>query len=167
MTNNYNRFNEWLGLASNNIDKVIKFYKINEYSACVFRIQLSTEQLQKALIFLLGLQFRKTHEPSKILEAIENNSIIQIEKKNLNQIKKLTTIAREIEKEETATRYGIVIDGKLISPDDYYDKDKTDTFINKLKEIIIIFRELLKEIPDLEQEIKHLHKFIKKIEELD
>ncbi len=84
MTNNYNRFKEWLGLASNNIDKVIKFYKINEYSACVFRIQLSTEQLQKGLIFLLGLQFRKTHEPSKILEAIENNSSIQIEKKNLS-----------------------------------------------------------------------------------
>lgn len=119
------------------------------------------------MIFLLGLQFRKTQEPSKILEAIKNNSSIQIEKKNLNQIKKLTTIAREIEKEETATRYGIVIDGKLISPDDYYDKDKTDNFIKKIKEIIIIFRELLKEIPDLEQEIKNLQKFIKKIEELD
>lgn len=85
MTNNYNRFKEWLDLASNNIDKVIKFYKINEYSACVFRIQLSTEQLQKALIFLLGLQFRKTHKPSKILEAIENNSNIQIKKKTLTR----------------------------------------------------------------------------------
>jgi len=36
-----------------------------------------------------------------------------------------------------------------------------------LKEIIIIFKELLKEIPDLEIDIKDLPKFIKRIEELD
>jgi len=45
---------------------------------CIFRIQLSMEQLQKALLVLLGLQFRKTHEPSKRLESIESNEHIEI-----------------------------------------------------------------------------------------
>ncbi|GAG22880.1 unnamed protein product [marine sediment metagenome] len=43
MTTNYKRTKDWLSLAFNNLNRVIKFYEINEFAAYVFRIQLSTE----------------------------------------------------------------------------------------------------------------------------
>lgn len=67
---NYQRTKEWLILAFNNFEKVLMFFKINEYDDCVFRIQLSMEQPQKALIFLFGVQIRKTHEASRILDSL-------------------------------------------------------------------------------------------------
>ena len=167
MTTNYKRTKEWLSLAFNNLDKVIKFYEINEFAACVFRIQLSTEQLQKALVVLLGLQFRKTHEPSKILESIEINEHITIEENHLERIKRIAVLSKKIEEEGTATRYGIIIDNKLVSPDEKYDKKKTDQYLDNLNKILIIFKDLFKEILDLEPELTTLSEFITKIEELE
>ena len=167
MTTNYKGTKEWLGLALNNLNKVIKFYEINEFAACVFRIQLSTEQLQKALVILLGLQFRKTHEPSRILESIEFNEHIKIEEKVLERIKRIAVLSKNIEEEGTATRYGIIVDNKLISPDEKYDKVKTDEYLDDLKKILIIFKDLFKENPDLEPELTTLSEFITKIEELE
>ena len=167
LTTNYERTKEWLDLAFDNLDKVVKFYKINEFAACVFRIQLSTEQLQKALIVLLGLQFRKTHEPSKILELIEFNEHIKIEKKVLEKIKRIAVISKKIEEEGTATRYGIIVDNKLISPDEKYDKTKTDECLDDLKRVLIFFKDLFKENPDLKPELTRLSEFITKIRELE
>jgi len=167
LSTNYKRSKEWLSLAFNNLDKVIKFYEINEFAACVFRIQLSTEQLQKALIVLLGLQFRKTHEPSKILESIESNEHIEIEEKFLEMIKKIADLSKSIEDEGTVTRYGIIVDGVLISPEEKYDKAKTDERLDDLEKILIIFKDLFEENPDFEVELTTLSEFIVKIEELE
>ena len=167
MSTNYKRTKEWLSLAFNNLNKVIKFYEINEFAACVFRIQLSTEQLQKALIVLLGLQFRKTHEPSKILESIESNEYIEIEEKFLEMIKKIADLSKNIEDEGTVTRYGIIVDDELISPEEKYDKTKTDEWLGDLEKILIIFKDLFEENPDFEVELTTLSEFIVKIEELD
>ncbi len=166
ITKEYKRTREWLGLAFNNLDKVITFYEIKEFAATVFRIQLSTEQLQKALVVLLGLQFRN-HEPSKILESIEINEHIKIEENLLEKIKRIAVLSKKIEEEGTATRYGIIIDNKLVSPDEKYDKEKTDEYLDNLNKILIIFKDLFKENLDLEPELTRLSEFIIKIEELD
>ena len=167
MTTNYKRTKDWLSLAFNNLNRVIKFYEINEFAACVFRIQLSTEQLQKALIVLLGLQFRKTHEPSKILESIESNEYIKIEEKVLERIKRIANLSKNIEEEGTSTRYGIELGNKLISPEQRYDKAKVDEFLDDLKKNLNIFKDLFKEIPDLEPELTKILEFITKIEEFE
>ena len=167
MTTNYNRTKEWLDLAFDNIETLISNYKISEYSTCVYKIQLSIEQLQKALLYLFGLQFRKTHEPSKILRSFLNNKNIQIENENIKQIKNIVDLAEIIEREGTATRYGILKDGKLISPKKIYNKVKTDEFLKNLKKILSIIIELFKENPDLEPELKTLSEFITKIKELE
>lgn len=166
MTDNHKRSKEWLSLAFNNIERVIRNFKDNDYVACVFRIQLSIEQLQKAIIFLLGLQFRKIHEPSKILESVEFNNNIQIEKKNLDQIKLIAELAKNIEEEGTDTRYGRIIDDKLISPEDKYDKTEASKFLNDLKEILIILKDLLKNISNFEKEVEKIIEYIKGIKEL-
>lgn len=166
MVTNYKNTKEWLNLAFTNIERVIRNYKINDFSECVSKIQLSIEQLQKALIFLLGLQFRKIHDPSRILESIENNDNIKIEQELLERIKKVASLAKNIEGEGTITRYGIIEDGKLISPQDKYDKLEADKYLKDLQEILINIKELLKEIPTLEQEITTLSKFIKECKEL-
>ena len=167
MTSNYNRTKEWLGFAFNNIERVIRNYREKDYADCVFRIQLSIEQLQKALIFLLGLQFRKIHEPSKILESAMKNEITQNEDEIQEKIGKIVTIAKNIEKEGTFTRYGKIVDDKLITPEEKYDKGKTDEFLNDLKDILLILTDLLKEIPDIEKENVYLHKMITNIEDLE
>ncbi len=167
MTTNYKRTKEWLDLAFDNIETLISNYKISEYSTCVYKIQLSIEQLQKALLNLFGLQFRKTHEPSKILRSFLNKKNTQIENENIKQIKNIVDLAEIIEREGTATRYGIIKDEKLISPKELYNKVKTDEFLKNLKEILSILIELFKEIPDLESELKTLSEFITKIEELE
>ncbi len=166
MTDNHKRSKEWLSLAFNNIERVIRNFKDNDYVACVFRIQLSIEQLQKAIIFLLGLQFRKIHEPSKILESVEFNKNIQIEKKNLDQIKLIAELAKNIEEEGTDTRYGRIVDDKLISPEDKYDKIEASKFLNDLKEILIILKDLLKNISNFEKEVEKIIEYIKGIKEL-
>jgi len=70
MTSNNEATKEWFRLAYANIKRVIRNYKQQDYADTIFRIQLSTEQVQKAILLFLGIQFRKTHEPSKILDAL-------------------------------------------------------------------------------------------------
>ncbi len=166
MASNYKRTKEWLDLAFKNIERVLKYYKDNDYADTVFKIQMSIEQLQKGLIFLLGMQFRKTHEPSEILESIEFNDNIQLEKKTLERIKKIAALAKNIEGERTATRYGIIKNDELITPEDKYDKTKTCIFLNDLKDILVIFNDLLEEIPNLEQELINILDFIEKLKDL-
>jgi len=165
LTDNYKRTKEWLSLAFNNIERVIRNYTISDYSECVFKIQLSIEQLQKALIFLLGFQFHKIHDPSRILDSIENNNI-KIEKEILDRIKKVASLAKNIEGEGTATRYGIIEEGKLITPEDKYDKLEADKYLRDLKEILINLKEIFKEIPILVHDIKSITKFIKECKDL-
>ncbi len=166
MTNNYTNTKEWMSLAFKNIERVIRNYKISDYSECVFKIQLSIEQLQKALIFLLGFQFHKIHDPSRILESIENNNNITIEKVIVDRIKRVASLAKDIEGEGTATRYGIIEEGKLITPEDKYDKAEADKYLKDLKEILINLKDILKENPNMEQETTRFSEYITKCEEL-
>ncbi len=164
--NNYINTKEWLKLAYNNIERVIRNFKISDYSECVFKIQLSIEQLQKALLILLGLQFRKIHDPSRILESFVNNNNTEIEKEMLDRIKNIAFLAKDIEGEGTTTRYGIIDGGKLISPEEKYDKSEANKYLKDLKEILINLKELIKEIPNLEQEMIFLSKFIEECKDL-
>jgi len=166
LTNNYTNTKEWLSLAFKNIERVIRNYEISDYSECVFKIQLSIEQLQKALIFLLGFQFHKIHDPSRILESIENNVNIKIEKEIIDRIKKVASLAKDIEGEGTATRYGIIEEGKLITPEDKYKKSEADKYSRDLKEILLNLKEIFQENPNLEEENKSLSKFIEQCEDL-
>jgi len=166
LTNNYTNTKEWLSLAFKNIERVIRNYKISDFSECVFKIQLSIEQLQKALIFLLGFQFHKIHDPSRILESIENNVNIKIEKEIIDRIKKVAALAKDIEGEGTATRYGIIEEGKLITPEDKYNKSEADKYLRDLKEILINLKEIFKEIPNLEEEKTKFSEYIEKCKDL-
>ena len=166
MTTNYEKTKEWLGLAFNNIERVIRNYKINDYSECVFKIQISVEQLQKALILLLGFKFRKIHNPSIILESIETNENIKITEEILENINKIAALAKGIEGEGATTRYGIMKEGKLITPEEKYDKSEAIKYLKDLKEILINLKALIEELANLEQEIIILSKYINECNEL-
>jgi len=166
LTNNYNKTKEWLSLAFRNVERVIKNYQFSDYSECVYKIQISIEQLQKALILLLGLQFRKIHDPSKILDLFTNNNSLEIEIEILNRIKEVAFLAKGIEGEGTATRYGTIEEGKLISPEDKFGKLEADKYLKDLKNILLTLKEIFKEIPYLKQDIPLFIKFIKKCEDL-
>jgi len=163
LADNYKRTKEWLNLAFSNIERVIRNYKEKDYSICVYLVQLSVEQVQKAIIFLLGLQFRKTHEPSKILESIEFNENIQIGKETLEKIKKIALLAKDIELEGTDTRYGKIINNKLITPEDKYDKKETEKYLNDLENILSILKDLLNKISDFVDESTVLSNLLKTI----
>jgi HEPN domain-containing protein len=82
-------------------------------------------------------------------------------------IKKIADLSKNIEDEGTVTRYGIIVDGVLISPEEKYDKAKTDEWLDDLEKILIIFKDLFEEKPDFEVELTTLSEFIVKIEELE
>ncbi|TFF88873.1 MAG: HEPN domain-containing protein [Promethearchaeota archaeon] len=153
-------------MAHNNIERVINYYQQGDYAATVFRIQLSVEQLQKAVLLFLGIQFRKTHEPSRIIDAIIYDSDFELEEELLEILKKMSFFAKKIEKEQTATRYGIKKNGMIIPPEDFYDKSKTIEFIDVLIEIISIIIFIFIDVPDLKQESNRLKQNMKKIEDL-
>ncbi len=71
----------------------------------------------------------------------------------------MASLAKDIEGEGTATRYGIIEDGKLITPEDKYKKTEADNFLINLKEIF-------KEIPNLEEEKTKISEYIEKCEDL-
>jgi HEPN domain-containing protein len=163
---NYKRTKEWLNLAFNNLEKVVKFFKISEYDACVFRIQLSMEQLQKALIFLFGVQIRKTHEASKILDSLIYNKKLEMEEEIIIKLKELSKLAKPIEKETTMTRYGVIRDEKLIPPEKLYKKSNTKDFIAKMIKFLTLYRDLLNNLSELSRHVEILDEYIGKIKNL-
>ncbi|HEY0088856.1 MAG TPA: HEPN domain-containing protein [Candidatus Lokiarchaeia archaeon] len=167
MTSNYDTTKQWFQLAYNNIKRVIRNYEQQDYADTIFRIQLSIEQLQKGLLGFLGVQFRKNHKPSKILDSIIHNSNIKLENKKKEIIKNISLFAKEIEKEETFTRYGIKYGGRIIAPEEYYDKKITLKYISNLKEILNLLILIFDDVLGLELEIEQMNKYKKRIEELE
>jgi HEPN domain-containing protein len=169
LTTNYHRTKEWFELALNNLNRVIRNFEFRDYADCVFRIQLTIEQLQKSLLFLLGLQFRKTHFVSKILENIDDYENLNLEEDVSKQIKEIAELSKILEEENTKTRYGIIEDNKLITPEETYNKDKTIEFLivlNKIIEKVVTLLEPLSELENLNSNLKKnsqkIKEFIKK-----
>ena len=165
MTTNYHRTKEWFELSLNNLNRVIRNYEFKDYADCVFRIQLTIEQLQKSLVFLLGLQFRKTHFVSKILENIDDYENLNLNEKVSKQIKEIAELSKILEEEHTKTRYGIIEDNKLITPEDTYNKEKTIEFLIILIKIIDKVVTLLEPLPELENLNSELKKNVQKIKD--
>jgi HEPN domain-containing protein len=166
MTTNYEATKQWLKLVYNNFDRIIRNFIVDDYAATMFRIQLSVEQLQKSLLFSLGIQFRKTHEPSRILDSILNDENYKLDENVSENLEKLSFLAKRIEKEETATRYEIKKEGKIITPEEYYDRGKIIAFLGNLEEIIDLVIIYFKINPYLDQEVNKLRNFNIRIKEL-
>jgi len=156
---NYQRAKEWLRLAFNNIERVIRDYKLEDYAGSIFRIQLSIEQLQKSLIFLLGLHFKKTHEPSKILKSFTLNQNQKIDESHLKKIHDIAKLAQDIENEETKTRYGVIEHGKLITPEDRYDRGDSIQYLKDLGKITKYITELYQEFEDFNEVVNKLKEY--------
>ncbi|MGQ4875708.1 MAG: HEPN domain-containing protein [Promethearchaeia archaeon] len=166
MTDNYKRTKEWLKLAFPNIERTIKNVIEKDYPISVYFIQLSIEQLLKGLIFFSGLQFKKTHEPSKILEKIKSDENYEISEDFLNKIKTIALLAKDIESEGTLTRYGDIIEGKLIYPEERYGEKECKKYLNDLYEILRNIYEIFKNFKNFESECKILINFLERIEKL-
>ena len=153
-------------MAHKNLERVITYYQLNDYAATVFRIQLSVEQLQKCLLLFLGIQFRKTHEPSKILDSLIYNEVMKLSKDLSKKLKQISMIAKKIEQQETITRNGVKKNDELITPEEYYTKEKTLSFIDNLQDIILILVSLFESIPELKGDVEQFVKYMKQMEEL-
>lgn len=153
-------------MAHSNLNRVINFYQEGDYAATVFRVQLSVEQLQKALLLFLGIQFKKTHEPSRIIDSLIYDSQIDFNDEMVDKLQEMTFYAKKIEKEETATRYGIKKDGILLMPEEYYDKEKTKYFLDVLTKIIKNIISFFKNVSDLNEQYDLIHIDLKKIRKL-
>ena len=145
---------------------MLSFYAQEDYAATVFRIQLSVEQLQKSVLLFLGIQFRKTHEPSRVIDSVIYDSDVELDEEIVENLKNLSRIAKIIEKEETTTRYGIERDDEIIPPEEIYDKKKTRHFLKSLIDILCIVASLIEEFPSLEKPFEELKIFAKKMEVL-
>lgn len=166
MVINHKKTKDWLKLAFNNLDRVTRNFKVNDYADCIFRIQLSIEQLQKSLLFLMGLQFKKTHEPSKIIESFASSERTNLEEEKRIILLNIANIAKKLEQEETKTRYGVIRGEDLIAPEDEYDINKAEKFLSDLNKILGDIIKLFEDLQNFSDEIEELLNYKKLISEL-
>lgn len=169
MTTNYEKTKQWLKLLYNNLERTVRNFKLEDYADTAFRIQLATEQLQKALLDFLGIQFRRTHEPSRIIDSIiyeKQYSNIKLEEPILEKLKEISFFAKKLEKEKSFTRYGVIKEDELITPTEYYSKEKVLKFLTYICKIIRIIIDFFEKILELNREVIILKEYLNQIIEL-
>lgn len=58
-----------------------------DYAAAVFRAQMAAERLCKAVIFLMGLPFKKTHEPATIIkDLLDKETLDETQRELLSEL---------------------------------------------------------------------------------
>ena len=64
---NFGKVREWLQMATKELERAFRDFKLGDPASCAFRSQLAGEKLTKSLLLLFGVQFEKTQEPAVLL----------------------------------------------------------------------------------------------------
>jgi len=105
-----------------------------EHDSAVFRASLAVENAANAMILRLGGSEARDHRAISGLAAVlrrVNPELLQEEK-----FTELVRRGREIQREVVHTRYPMMIDGKWLTPMEYYTKEKADKMFESASFII-------------------------------
>ncbi len=154
---NFERARTWILMAISDLERVARNLKSEDFAAAVFRAQMAVERLCKAIIFLLGLQFKKTHKPTVIIrEFLDEEAVDELQKKIFSEI---VSKAKILEDQGTLPRYGVETVSTILRPEEIYDKEKTASLIRVTKAIAEAFIRLLetqKLLPDMQSELRRV-----------
>lgn len=164
---NFLRARKWLKMAVKDTERTLRSYSQGDYADSAFRTQFAAEKLCKSVIFILGFQFKKTHRPAQIIEkevlTERSTKMLAGAKKILSE---LVTTSRYLEEQGVASRYGLEIEGSLLTPDELFNEEKAGKMLTKLNSLLQLFVELVSVLKIQEDELPELKEVVEKSKEL-
>lgn len=120
-----------LRVADVNLARAEKRFEAGEYDSAVFHASLAVESAANALILKLGGDEAKDHRAISGLAAV----IRRVKPDMLREHKWIQVIenGREIQRDVVYARYPLKMDGKWVSPMEYYTREKTRKIIDNAK----------------------------------
>jgi len=165
---NYLRTRKWLKMAVKDVERSLRSYLQEDYADSAFRAQFPAEKLCKSMIFLLGFQFKKTHTPAQIIakEALRERTTKM--SSDVNRIlSDFTRTARYLEEQGIAARYGLEVAGTLVTPEEFFSRDRAMELLKRLTSLLDVFLEAVSALKTpSEKEIPELAEAREKLQEL-
>lgn len=159
MTTNHDRAREWLRMALRDFERAERSFMNGDYPDSIFRAQFASEKACKSLIFLLGLEFKKIHEPTEILARSLDERKLELEISNI--ISKIIKSGMKLESEKTIPRYGLETEEGLISPEKIYTREKAEDLLKAISSILKNIKDLIAKegiLPEIKEEIENVIK---------
>jgi len=146
MSSNLNQFREWISMAVSDLKSAITLYRNGLKASVVFHAQQFAEKICKALLVIFGEIPVKSHFPSRQLEKIIDDYLLdgKIGSSEKDYLDTIVTLSATLEDEKAKPRYGVFHANKLIKPDDLYSNVEITLFLNDAIVIAKKFIEFLK-----------------------
>ncbi|MFB0559685.1 MAG: HEPN domain-containing protein [Candidatus Lokiarchaeia archaeon] len=151
-------------MAISDLERVTRKFESEDYAATVYRAQVAAERLCKGIIFLIGLQFKKTHEPTVIIKNFLDEETLEEAQKEL--LSEIITKAKILEEQGTIPRYGIETPTTILRPEEVYDRKKTLDIIRATNDLVETFIRLLenqKILPEVQSELRRAKNELSKL----
>lgn len=139
---NFSQASKWILSFIGDVNRVKRSFDFEDYSDTIFRAQFAVEKLNKAILILFGLKFKKTYTPSDIInEDLISERIKILDEETKKLLLKITKSTRKFERLGTTPRYGFIRDNELVLPEELYSsKEDIEHLLN---EFLIISEDFL------------------------
>ena len=124
-----------------NLARAKKRLEGEEYDSAVFQASMAVENAVNAMILELGGTEARNHRAVSGLAAVlrtVNPELLQEER-----FRELIETGREIQREVVYTRYPLMVEGKWITPMEYYTEEKARKVYEDAKHIVNTIKEYL------------------------
>jgi HEPN domain-containing protein len=121
-----------LRVSEVNLARAKKRFDAGEYDTAVFHASMAVESIANAMIIKLGGNEAKDHRAISGLAAVLRIVKPELLKENEQIIDK----GRNIQREVVYTRYPLKIQGKWVTPEEYYTQEKAMAVIGDAQFIV-------------------------------
>jgi HEPN domain-containing protein len=139
-----NKIDVLIRVSEVNLARAEKRFKTGEYDSAAFHASLAIESAANALILKLGGCEAKNHRAISGLAAV----LRRVKPELLREEKYMQLIEKgsEIQKEVVYARYPLIVEGKWLTPMDYYTKEKARKIIENAKFVVKEIKHALTEL---------------------
>lgn len=131
-----------LKICGVNLSRAEKRLEAGEYDSAVFHASMAVETAANAMIILLGGDEAKDHRAITGLAAVIRRVKPQLLREE--RFVQLIDRGRRIQREVVYTRYPLKVDGKWVTPMEYYTQEKAEEIVNHAKFITQEIKKYLK-----------------------
>ena len=124
-----------------NLARASKRHSEGENDSAVFHASMAVESAANAMTLVLGGDEAKDHRAISALAAVIRRTRPELLRED--KIQELVEKGREIQREVVHSRYPIKVEGKWVTPVDYYTKERTREIINMVEMIVERIKEYL------------------------
>jgi HEPN domain-containing protein len=139
-----NKIDVLIRVSEVNLTRAEKRFETGEYDSAVFHASMAVESGANALILKLGGDEAKDHRAISALAAV----LRRVKPELLREEKYVRLIEKgsEIQREVVYARYPLIVNGKWLTPMEYYTKEKAKKIIDNAKFVVNEIKNALKEL---------------------